>query len=246
MRKITKKANISSSKKRVKQTRKVIKGGNKKTRKSKKNKKTTQKVARIKRNNKKTRKGQTGGGKIELLKTLLEEDNITINEQQINRIHRIIESMGNIEANRIKLKEAKQFIEKQISYVESRIFHISQNIIEKKLYIFFSYNKREKLKKAIGKYVRDIKTNNPNNPNDNIYVDNLYLKLLDTAGKKQQSKNKANKTKAKITELKNVIKYSIQNGIEGALILLGNSKELIKLKNDIVQYRLKYEKNKTN
>ena len=243
MRKITKKANISSSKKRVKQTRKVIKGGNKKTRKSKKNKKTTQKVARIKRNNKKNRKSQTGGGKIELLKTLLEEDNITINEQQINRIHRIIESMGNIEANRIKLKEAKQFIEKQISYVESRIFHISQNIIEKKLYIFFSYNKREKLKKAIGKYVRNIKTNNPINSN---YEDNLYLKLLDTAGKKQQSKNKANKTKAKITELKNVIKYSIQNGIEGALILLGNSKELIKLKNDIVQYRLKYEKNKTN
>tara|TARA_B100000902_G_scaffold396999_1_gene459458 strand:- start:4197 stop:4967 length:771 start_codon:yes stop_codon:yes gene_type:complete len=249
---MTKKRNISSSKKRVKKTnikkRKLIKGGNKKTRKSKKNKKKTQKVATIKRNNKKTRKNQKGGDRKELLKTLLEKDKISINEQQIVQLHNIIENIGDFNPDNNLLKEKKEFVRKQIANVERRIYDIATNIIEKKLYMFFFYEKRKKLEGVIATYVRQF-DNKEYNPYQHNYEDKLYDNLLAKIDKEPQSKNKQKKTKDKITELKKVIINDyIETGLSEALKLQYNKKkkELENFITDIALYRLKYEHMKPN
>jgi hypothetical protein len=236
MRKITKKRNISSSKKRVKQTRKVIKGDNKKTRNNKKNKDKTQKVARIKRNSRKTRKSQKGGGKEELLKTLLEKDGINISKKDINRIHRRIESMQDFKADNELLKEKIKFVREQIDYVKSNMFWIPKRIVENFLKIrVWKWSKKDKIESDIKKIVIDT------DPDEPDYENELYKKILESAEKdiNKFKKKKEIKIKDKITELKTVSKLSRQNGIEKALEGLGTSFK--KLERDIALYRLKYE-----
>lgn len=244
---MTKKINISSSKKRVKKTnikkRKLIKGGNKKTRKSKKNKKKTQKVATIKRNNKKTRKIQKGGGNEKLLETLLKKDgNSNISEEYINKLHKdIIENMKDFKPDNKSLNKEMKIVRKQIKDVERRIYYIITNIIEKKLYMFLFYDKRIKLERVIATYVRNI--DNPEyDPHREDYEDKLYLELLAKIGKDPQSENKQKKTKAKITELRKVIINDyIETGLSDALKLQYDKRELDKFIEKIALYRLKYE-----
>jgi len=232
---MTKKRNISSSKKKVKKTnikkRKLIKGGNKETRKSKKNKKKTQKATTIKRHNKKTRKIQKGGGRKELLKTLLEKDGKkNISDEDINRLDGIITNI------KIKIEVKKSVEKEQTKYLNNWIAYMFYNILPQKLKEIitllklgmFNISLKREIKEYIEKYTLD------NSPTIENYNNNLYRTISNI----MKNKNKEILNEAEIKKVIDDIRQTIINfQNQGFDIKQQLTKKIIA---GIKQYKYKY------